>query len=170
MSKITPQICFPKTMSRNYWPKLLSNFFVPKLRFFKPPKIILQRGSRKLLPKNVAEIYSPKLSIKINSQSYFPKLRFFKVVVQICYSKLPYIIIPQNYTSPNLFRKIISQTHSPKWLSKVAPNNCSPELLKLPRKLFLKKTLIYFSKIIPRNYLSKYIFINIIIKLQSYTS
>jgi hypothetical protein len=54
--------------------------------------------------------------------------------------------------------------------------SCSEQLLPriakaTPENYFKKKTLIYFSKIIPRNYLSsKYIFINIIIKLQSYTS
>ena len=75
---------------------------------------------------------SPKLHFKANSQSYYPKVRFFIAIVQICSKML-------------LVSKSVSQTCSTKLLPKPVPRNCCPKLFpkhcykaNIPKLLCLK--------------------------------
>ena len=152
--KASPESCpqlFPAATPQSCAPKFFSKAVAPKLRFCKPnrqngsPKHILQSGSRKLRPK-------------IATESWFPKLLFFKAIVwQSCSGKLAKSVLPKpalqscppmrfpaaasQSCSPKHRRKAVApkllcfkpvpQSSSPKLFSKAAPESCC---LKLPRK------------------------------------
>ena len=114
LPKAIPQNCFPKL-----FPKHLCKAIAPKRLCFKPvfesgPNAILQSGSRKLLPKVAAKSFSSKLRSKITPQSCCSP---FKTAVQSCRAKL---LLPP---------KAVPERHSPKLLSKAAPNSWSSKLL-----------------------------------------
>jgi hypothetical protein len=143
-----PKLCSPKVrpkaVPRSCFPKLYFKVSLqcdcPKAAIFQIAmvqiyslkwflKIILQSGFRKLLPKIAAESCSPKFYFKINSRNYFPKLRFFKIVIQNCLAKLLLTYswsntILQTY-STKLFPKMVPPF--PNLLPKISPQNDYPK-------------------------------------------